>query len=926
MENFTEISRLQVNIHGINHDLSKLYIIPDNHYVASHYKIIYIDKNDKNIKIMTTQIIHEYSIRYKIFVYPYFVDKTKEEMQNEVLVYVKDYNIFLTPEINNYGIVIKIKKINNAFFACYYLHNKHVKNLHSLQDDLYTEYFIKLNSKYIENTNKYYNYKIIDNIKSEEKIEHNLVNNDIVTVPLLDYQKSNIEWMQKIENDIKSNENNIYFNVKKSYKTFLPRFTLLNNQLIPSELLNDDIKMNLSYKYKGGFLISEMGVGKTLMALYHIYNLSLVDTYLDDFIDTTTESDLCNFFNSKRMFCNSKITQINTCKKHINSLIYRERYYVKNFTNLDNSKIIIDYKIKTNCSLVICPNHLIKQWQSEYRTKFKNHKKFSIVTTHEQYANLILSDVLFSHIIILSYEFVSSSTFTYKFNHSENEFKKFLVREQENFTSITEFNKNLLNTRLFFFTDFIFNTVFLDESHEILNMSAHNTISNFILKLNCNSLWNITGTPNSNGLNGLINLMKYNTDIISCNINSNYDLIDLFRKSKKLFRYNKKENIKINNYIHYTNFTQNERIIYDTYSQMYTDKDTLIKLCCHVDLIYGSSYTSNIKDYRTIDELKNILYNKIDSDLSPYISDNKYCNDKILKYKNMILNIYPEFDENMDYTNNPDFDLIEDLKPTYHKYLKHKERKLKNTQTIENLKSRTSFLTEIFKQIESNEEKICIICLSELKDFSITKCGHMYCEECLDGYRSYSRSYSRLDLKCPICKTVLDRQSIYYHKEYEKGATEVCEIYKLCKSSKMTEIIKFIMNKNKNNEKYIVFSQWDIVLTKLKSFLKQLNINCVTCTGSITEKNSSIKKFKESNDTNIMLLSCKNASSGINLTEANNIIFVEPIYGNKEKRDSIESQAIGRVDRIGQTKDINIYRFIMKNTIEEDCIIDVDIL
>jgi SNF2 family DNA or RNA helicase len=74
----------------------------------------------------------------------------------------------------------------------------------------------------------------------------------------------------------------------------------------------------------------------------------------------------------------------------------------------------------------------------------------------------------------------------------------------------------------------------------------------------------------------------------------------------------------------------------------------------------------------------------------------------------------------------------------------------------------------------------------------------------------------------------------------------------------------------------------------------------------------------KSNDVNIILLSSRNAASGINLTAANKIILLEPVYGTKEYRYNIESQAIGRADRIGQKRPIDVLRFIIKDTIEED--------
>ena len=86
--------------------------------------------------------------------------------------------------------------------------------------------------------------------------------------------------------------------------------------------------------------------------------------------------------------------------------------------------------------------------------------------------------------------------------------------------------------------------------------------------------------------------------------------------------------------------------------------------------------------------------------------------------------------------------------------------------------------------------------------------------------------------------------------------------------------------------------------------------------------NFSINNFCKNKDINIILLSSRNAASGINLTQANKIILLEPIYGSKEYRYDIESQAVGRADRLGQKRPIDIHRFIIKDTVEEDILND----
>lgn len=55
------------------------------------------------------------------------------------------------------------------------------------------------------------------------------------------------------------------------------------------------------------------------------------------------------------------------------------------------------------------------------------------------------------------------------------------------------------------------------------------------------------------------------------------------------------------------------------------------------------------------------------------------------------------------------------------------------------------------------------------------------------------------------------------------------------------------------------------------------------------------------------------------MTVANHAIFISPLLSkNQFEYTQAETQAIGRIRRFGQVKTANIYRFVTRNTIDED--------
>ena len=72
-----------------------------------------------------------------------------------------------------------------------------------------------------------------------------------------------------------------------------------------------------------------------------------------------------------------------------------------------------------------------------------------------------------------------------------------------------------------------------------------------------------------------------------------------------------------------------------------------------------------------------------------------------------------------------------------------------------------------------------------------------------------------------------------------------------------------------------------------------------------------VNEFNE-NDVNVFLISLKAGGTGLNLTGADIVIHYDPWWNL-----SAENQASDRAYRIGQKKNVQVYKLIAKDTIEE---------
>lgn len=114
--------------------------------------------------------------------------------------------------------------------------------------------------------------------------------------------------------------------------------------------------------------------------------------------------------------------------------------------------------------------------------------------------------------------------------------------------------------------------------------------------------------------------------------------------------------------------------------------------------------------------------------------------------------------------------------------------------------------------------------------------------------------------------------------------------------------------------KIVIFSQWTSMLDIVQDALNRKKLKFVRLDGSMSQaqRAKSIRQFNNNDSCRIILISLKAGGVGLNLTVANKVILLDPWWN-----PSTEDQAIDRVHRLGQSRAVDVYRYICSNTVEE---------
>lgn len=131
-------------------------------------------------------------------------------------------------------------------------------------------------------------------------------------------------------------------------------------------------------------------------------------------------------------------------------------------------------------------------------------------------------------------------------------------------------------------------------------------------------------------------------------------------------------------------------------------------------------------------------------------------------------------------------------------------------------------------------------------------------------------------------------------------------------SGKFESVIHTLENVMQRGNKVLVFSQFVKQLVIFKQYFDKHGIGYAYLDGATKNRDEVVRQFRENEDTRLFLISIKAGGVGLNLIEADYVFILDPWWN-----PAVEQQAIDRTHRIGQTRNVFIYKFITKDTVEE---------
>ena len=132
-------------------------------------------------------------------------------------------------------------------------------------------------------------------------------------------------------------------------------------------------------------------------------------------------------------------------------------------------------------------------------------------------------------------------------------------------------------------------------------------------------------------------------------------------------------------------------------------------------------------------------------------------------------------------------------------------------------------------------------------------------------------------------------------------------------TSKLDACVELCVGMAENGHQILLFSQFTTMLERIRDRLEAAKLTCFTLQGS-TPKEQRARLVRDFNagKAQVFLISLKAGGTGLNLTAADVVIHYDPWWNL-----AAQNQATDRAHRMGQRESVQVYKLIVKDSIEE---------
>ncbi|KAG8623705.1 hypothetical protein KVT40_008681 [Elsinoe batatas] len=195
-------------------------------------------------------------------------------------------------------------------------------------------------------------------------------------------------------------------------------------------------------------------------------------------------------------------------------------------------------------------------------------------------------------------------------------------------------------------------------------------------------------------------------------------------------------------------------------------------------------------------------------------------------------------------------------------------------------------------------------------------CGHLICDNCWIELQASTGLCSAVGCNAPVYSYHLLQSEKLKQAQPDETAVGL-------PGTKAKAVIDLLARIKDADEQAILFVQYAEQIDDMEAACAASGIRSV-CVRENSSASSQVTKFQTEKDararaTVIILNGSDSSAAGVNLTNANHVLFFSPLLTDSQySYDAAMAQAIGRVRRPGQTKDIHVYRFVALDTIDVD--------